>query len=113
MECFVEVDRDFDGFVRRKDFDRLVESAGIKATHRDQAFTDINKSGTGNMIMDEWLDWCLDVSSGNLSSLPTSPEAVAKDRRSPEFLDHRCFLMECFVEVDRDFDGFVRRKDFD
>ena len=73
--------------------------------------------------MDDWLEWCLDFSSGHLVSLhaPVFPAPVSAtlhdspgfiqnavaDHHSSESVDFRCFLMECSVEVSKDFDELL------
>jgi len=121
MDCFVDVDRDFDGMATREDFDTLVEKAGnlprkwgfaptteemfateeAKKSWRDQAFKEVNKSGTGTIPIDEWVNWCLEhiVLKAKLlstqyatSKMKTNAEdfkywicSAAKTRHCPEY----------------------------
>jgi len=149
MDCFVEVDRDFDGFVGREDFDSLVEKAGslprkwgfaptstemfateeAKKTWRDQAFKEVNKSGTGTIPIDEWENWCLEHVALKAKLLNTAYAeskmktnaddfkhwicAAARTRHCPEYKELYHFLRDCFMKADTSNVGLISAAEFD
>jgi len=148
MQCFVECDLDFDGLIRPSDFDSLVERAGAlprkwgfapttlemfknkdKDVFRKDLFTKINKSKTGTIHFDEWLEWSyahvvekarmLSVEDAK-SKMETNVQdfkkwviAAAKSRESPEYKELYHFLRDCFTRSDESQTGLVDAQGFD
>lgn len=150
MECFIECDLDFDGLIRLEDFDNLVERAGSlprkwgfapttlemfkggaaeQEKFRTKLFKEVNKSGSGAVHFDEWLEWSYThivekAKSLNekdaVSKMETNAEdfkkwiiAAAKDRSSPEYKELYHFLRECFTSADEAQTGLVDSQGFD
>jgi len=149
MACFVECDLDFDGLIREEDFDNVVERAASlprkwgfapttlemfktedeRKAFRQKSFKEINKSGSGAIHFDEWLDWSythicakagtLDISQAQ-SKMETSAAdfkawviAAAKSRESPEYKELYHFLHDCFMRADDKQTGLVDVDGFD
>jgi len=149
MQCFVECDLDFDGLIREVDFPNLVERAGALprkwgfaptsqemmknnqdfAAFRKKTFQDINKSKSGTIHFDEWLEWsythiCEKAKSikdeDAVSKMNTTEAdfkkwvvAAAKDRSSVEYKELYHFLHECFMRADEQQTGLVDADGFD
>jgi len=149
MDCFVDVDKDFDGLVGRDDFDTLVEKAGnlprkwgfaptttemfatgeAKKAWRDQAFKEVNASGTGSIPIDEWVTWCLEhvvlkakllSSQYATSKMKTNADdfkgwivAAARSRHCPEYKELYHFLRDCFMKADKSNAGLITAAEFD
>merc|ERR1712032_55428 len=87
-----------------------------KEKFRAKLFKEVNKSGSGAVHFDEWLDWSYNhivekAKSLNekdaVSKMQTNAEdfkkwiiAAARDRSSPEYEELHYYLMECFIECD-------------
>mmetsp|Transcript_26835 Transcript_26835/g.73795 ORF Transcript_26835/g.73795 Transcript_26835/m.73795 type:complete len:612 (-) Transcript_26835:174-2009(-) len=149
LQCFVECDLDFDGLIKVEDFDGLVERAGAlprkwgfapttnemfktvdqRVAFRQNIFKDINKSNSGTIYFDEWMEWsykhiCQKASLLNEAQAESKMEssqadfrawviAAARTRASPEYKELYHFLQECFMRADDDQSGLVDATEFD
>jgi len=149
MQCFVECDLDFDGLIRFEDFGNLVERAGALPRKwgfapttieqfktesdlqqfRKKTFAEVNKSGSGTIHFDEWLEWSYKHIQGKAASIKeadaaskmnTTKEdfkawvvAAAKDRKSAEYKELYHFLHEAFMRADEEQTGLVDTAGFD
>jgi len=100
-----------------------------KATWRDQAFGEVNKSRTGKIPIDEWLNWCLEHvvlkaqfldAAFATSKKDTNAEdfkawvcSAAKTRHCPEYKELYHFLRDCFMKADRSNVGLIGAAEFD
>merc|ERR1719146_90510 len=144
MDCFVECDTDFDGLIKDDTFDDMVERAGAlprkwgfapttaemfssaeqQAAFRKKVFKEINKSGTGKIPFDEWMDWSyshicrkgqeLQVQYAETKMTTSADDfklfitSASKSRHCPEFKELYHFLKSCFDKADRKCEGLIK-----
>merc|ERR1719316_1075485 len=160
-QCFEDADQDRDGQVNLQEFDQMVEKAGAfprshglapltselfrtteaRVAGRKKHFDAMNKSRSGKICFEEWLEFTyahvcdkvrglatheegaygFDQRSDEVASFESMGRAqfiafarlAVTDRSSPEFEQLYQFLLECFTAADNDYDGKVDAEEFD
>ena len=94
---------------------------------RDKLFKEMDSNHDGHITFEEWLAFAFKHIGEKLSLLnkdllggkeATKDEFVAfskkaVDRSTPEYRELFCFLLKCFFDADKDYDGAVQPLEFD